>query len=478
MGDSLAVMLLTLLLGCDQAPLVDKSLDLSPCHVPGLDVESLCGTLAVPEDPTASAGETISLRVLMVPAVSPNPEPDPLFFLAGGPGQAASEVASTVMPAFDRIHKRRDLVFVDQRGTGESRPLRCPSVEHLTLTEQLALDPVEQAAACLASLPADPRHYTTAIAMDDLDQVRQALGYETINLYGASYGTRAGLAYMRQHPQSVRTAILDGVAPLQMVLGLHFAEDGHAALQAVFDDCAADAGCSGAFPTLQADFESLMASFPRSVTFEHARTGEPSEMMLDADMVAAGVRGQLYLPTFSSLLPLAIRDATQGNFSPLMAQTVGFSEGLSDSIYDGMQLAVLCAEDVPRLPADTTPYTEGTFLGDAVIADLPAMCRGWPSSASRPNADQPVRSEAPTLLLSGALDPVTPPRWAELAAETLPSSRHLIAPGAGHNVAPLGCVPRLMEEFLDAGSAAELDASCVDAITRPPFFIDFAGPNQ
>ena len=471
-------MLLALLLACDQATPVARSIDLSPCYVTGLDFESLCGTLTVPEDPTASAGETIALRVLVVPAVSPNPEPDPLFFLAGGPGQAASEVASTVMRAFDRIHKRRDLVFVDQRGTGASRPLRCPSIDHLSLTEQLALDPVEQSAACLAALPADPKHYTTSIAMDDLDRVRQALGYETINLYGASYGTRAGLIYMRQHPDAVRTAILDGVAPVQMVLGLHFAEDGHAALQAVFDDCAADAACSGAFPSLQADFESLMASLPRSVSFEHARTGETSEMMLDADMVAAGVRGQLYLPTFSSLLPLAISDAVQGNFSPLLAQTVGFSEGLSDSVYDGMQMAVLCAEDVPRLPEDTAPYTDGTFLGDAVIADLPAMCSGWPSGAPRLDADQPVRSEAPTLLLSGALDPVTPPRWAELAAETLPSSRHLIAPGAGHNVAPLGCVPRLMEAFLDAGSAAELETDCVDAITRPPFFIDFAGPAQ
>lgn len=470
-------MLLTLLLGCDSAPPVATSLDLSPCHVTGLQVESLCGTLAVPMDPTSSDGESISLRVLVVPAVSPNPEPDPLFFLAGGPGQAASEVAGMVMPAFDRIHKRRDLVFVDQRGTGQSSPLRCPSVDHLSLAEQLALDPVEQAAACLSSLPADPAHFTTSIAMDDLDRVRQALGYETINLYGASYGTRAGLVYMHQHPQSVRAAILDGVAPPQMVLGLHFAEDGHAALQAVFDDCAAAPACAEAYPSLQADFDAMMASFPRLVSFEHARTGEPSEMMLDADMVAAGVRGQLYLPTFSSLLPLAIRDAVQGNFSPLMAQTVGFSEGLSDSMYDGMQMAVLCAEDVPRLPEDFSPYTDGTFLGDAVIADLPAMCSGWPS-AVRADADQPVHAEAPTLLLSGSLDPVTPPRWAELAAETLPNSRHLIAPGAGHNVAPLGCVPRLMEEFLDAGSAAELDADCVDAITRPPFFIDFAGPSQ
>jgi pimeloyl-ACP methyl ester carboxylesterase len=469
-------MLLTLLLGCDQTAPPSQTLPLTPCHVPGLDTESRCGTLSVPEDPTAPDGRRIDLHVLVVPAVSPDPEPDPLFFLAGGPGQAASEVAASVMPAFERIQKRRDLVFVDQRGTGKSAPLRCPDPGEQSLAEQLAADPAAISARCLASLSADPALYITPIAMDDLDAVRAAMGYETINLYGASYGTRAGLVYMRRHPERVRAAILDGVAPLEMVLGLHFARDGHAALTAVLDDCAAAPECAAAFPDLAADFQGLLDSMPRTVTFTSARTGEPESLDLTRAAFVGGVRGQLYSPTFASLLPLAITDAVAGDFSPIMAQTIGFSEGMADSMSEGMQLAVLCAEDVHRLPADPGPYIDGTFLGDAVIADLAGMCTGWPTPALPEGYFEPVRSDAPTLLLSGVLDPVTPPRWAEQAAQTLPNSRHLIAPGAGHNVAPLGCVPRLMEAFIDAGSAADLEADCVNRITRPPFFIDFAGP--
>ncbi|MFT5684679.1 MAG: pimeloyl-ACP methyl ester carboxylesterase [Myxococcota bacterium] len=469
-------MLLTLLLGCDQTAPSSQTLPLTPCHVTNLDAESLCGTLSVPEDPSALDGKTIDLHVLVVPAVSPNPEPDPLFFLAGGPGQAASEVAAAMLPALDRVQKRRDLVFVDQRGTGKSAPLHCPDPGEMTLAEELALDSAQFAVDCLASLDTDPGLYITPIAMDDLDAVREALGYETINLYGASYGTRAGLVYMRRHPERVRTAILDGVAPLEMVLGLHFATDGHAALTAVFDDCAASLACAEAFPTLAVDFQGLLDSLPRTIDFTQGRTGEPEMLELTRELLVGGVRGQLYSPTFASLLPLAITDAVAGDFSPIMAQTIGFSEGMADSMSDGMQLAVLCAEDVHRLPADLGPFIDGTFLGDAVIADLAAVCAGWPTPALPDGYYEPVKSDAPTLLLSGVLDPVTPPRWADLAAETLPNSRHLIAPGAGHNVAPLGCVPRLMAEFIDAGSAADLETDCVDTITRPPFFIDFAGP--
>ncbi|MDG1483960.1 MAG: alpha/beta hydrolase [Myxococcota bacterium] len=469
-------MILTLLLGCDQTAPPSQTLPLTPCHVTGLDAESLCGTLSVAEDPSAPDGEAIDLHVLVIPAVSPNPEPDPLFFLAGGPGQAASDVAATMMPALARIQKRRNLVFVDQRGTGQSARLRCPEPGALTLAEELALDVSEASADCLASLDTDPGLYTTPIAMDDLDAVRAALGYDTINLYGVSYGTRAGLVYMRRHPERVRAAILDGVAPMEMVLGLEFARDGEAALTAVFDDCAADPACAEAFPTLAADFQGLLDSLPRPITFTQGRTGEPEEIVLTRELFVGGVRSQLYSTPFASLLPLAITDAVAGDFSPIMAQTVGFSEGVVDSISDGMQLAVLCAEDAHRLPADPGPFVDGTFLGDTVVADFAAMCAGWPRPALPDGYYAPVHSDAPILLLSGGLDPVTPPRWADLAAETLPSSRHLIAPGAGHNVAPLGCVPRLMAEFIDAGSATDLEVDCMDAITRPPFFIDFAGP--
>ena len=476
---------LVLLLGCAPSGPGEVGVRqiLTPCHVQGLDAESLCGTVTVFEDRAAQQGRTIDLNILVVPAVSPSPRPDPVFVLAGGPGQAATEVASATLPAFQKVQKRRDLVFVDQRGTGKSGGLRCPAEEGLALAAQLALDPVAEAARCRAALSAqaDLTKYDTATAMDDLDQVRSALGYTQINLYGVSYGTRAGLVYMRRHPASVRTAILDGVAPLQMPVGLYFAQDGQAALDALSADCAAEAGgCAEAFPALPETFAQVQASLepPRAVVVEHPRTGAPETLTLDRDTLGAGVQALLYMPLISSLLPLTLSAAAEGNFDPFITQAFGFSEGVGQGISDGMRLSVMCAEDVPRYPEDLAPYGEGTALGSGMAASLRDTCADWPRAAIPPAFWEPVTSDVPTLLLSGALDPVTPPRWAALAAETLPRARHLIAPGAGHNVAPYGCMPRLIEEFLDAGDAAGLDVSCVERIQRPPFFIDFAGPAQ
>ena len=470
-------MLLTLLLtGCAETPSpAGPTLPLTPCHVEGLNTESLCGTYTVFEN--RQDGATIDLRVLVLPAVSPDPAPDPLFFLAGGPGQAASEIAAAVLPAFKDIQKQRDLVFIDQRGTGQSAPLDCPEDDR-SLAERLAADPVEEMERCLAGLSGDLTQYLTPNAIDDFDEVRRALGYAQVNLYGASYGTRAGLVYLRRHPESVRSAILDGLAPTTMIVGLDFARDGQASLDALLDDCAAAEECAAAFPSLREDLAALLAAPPHEVRVDHPRTKAPLTLTVDRDLIASGLMGQLYAPPFSSLLPLAIADAAAGDFSPFIAQTVGMSEGMTGSISDGMKMTVLCTEDVPRLPEDTTAYTEGTFLGDLSLRELRDICAQWPKGELPAGYNEPVVSDAPVLLLSGALDPVTPPRWGEAVAEHLPASRHLVAPGAGHNAAPLGCMPRLMEAFLEAGSADELDVSCVERIHRPPFFIDFAGPTQ
>lgn len=473
-----------LAMGCTGAEVSGTATLLSPCHVDGLDAESLCGEITVFEDRAAGAGREIALRVLVIPAISPYPRPDPLFFLAGGPGQAASEVASTILPALTQVQRRRDLVFVDQRGTGQSNGLRCPSDDSLGLRELLELDPITETRACRDALVGDAnlRLYTTDLAVDDLEAVRQALGYGPVNLYGVSYGTRVAIEYARRHRDAVRTVILDGVVPPQMSVGLHFAQDGQAALDAMFADCEADPGCSAAFPSLRSGFAETLARLsvepPLEVTITHPRTGVLQSIPMARETFAGGVQGMLYAPALSSLAPLTLHGAHQGDFSPFVAQTLGMSESIGGSIYEGMRMSVMCAEDAHRYPADTTEYTEGTTLSDMALAGLREGCAEWPTADAPAGIDEPLVSDVPTLLLSGALDPVTPPRWGEVAAETLSAGLHLVAPGAGHNVGPSGCVPRVMADFIEEGSADGLEVDCVDKIARPPFFIDFAGPAQ
>lgn len=470
--------------GCDEATNTADTLPLTPCHVAGLDAESLCGTVTVFENRAAATGRTIDLRVMVIPAISPYPEPDPLFFLAGGPGQAASDVAASILPALTKIQRQRDLVFVDQRGTGQSNGLQCPEDHDASLREMLTADPQAEALACRDALQAqsDLTMYTTDLAVADLEEVRQALGYAAVNLYGVSYGTRVAMAFAQAHRQSVRAMILDGVVPPQMPVGLHFAQDGQAALDALLDDCAADEACAQAFPDLRTGLQALleqMAETPEmEVVITHPRTGRPETIPMTRETLALGLQGMLYAPALSSLTPLALQQAYDGDFTPFVAQTLGMSEGMGGSIAAGMRMSVLCAEDFPRYTEERTDLTADTLLGGTAVESMVDGCADWPRADMASDWGAPLVSDVPTLLLSGALDPVTPPRWGALAAETLSQSVHAVAPGAGHNVGPYGCVPRVMADFVASGSVHELDTDCVENVKRPPFFIDFAGPAQ
>ena len=483
------------LLGCASARGESEAqvpVDLQPCHVKGVDVETLCGAVQVYEDRAAASGRTIDLNVLVFPAVSPDPLPDPLFFLAGGPGQAATEVAASVAPIFQRVQKRRDIVFVDQRGTGKSNRLDCePDSDDEDgegdATGGLAdlFAPVADAGDpgdCLDALDADTRLYTTPVAMDDLDEVRARLGYERINVYGGSYGTRAGLVYMRRHPERLRAAILDGLAPTTMELFLHFAPDGQAAYDALVRDCAAAPACAEAFPDLDGLLPAMLeelAESPAEARLRHPRSGDWVDLTVGPEALAMNLRNMLYAPYFTGLVPLAMTEAREGDWGPFTAIAQAMSDSTGEGLAVGMMLSVVCAEDIPRItPEARERAAEGTFLGDALVSAMVEACAEWPVGELPAGYNDAVVSDTPTLLLSGALDPVTPPRWGDAVGATLSESAHGVAPGAGHNVAPLGCAPRVMAEFLDAGSVDELDLSCIGEVTRPAFFIDFAGPSQ
>jgi pimeloyl-ACP methyl ester carboxylesterase len=476
---------------CSSDPLVPMSprLALAPCPPADNIEDGLCGTWDVFEDREAQTGRRIGLRVVVLPALSTDIAPDPLFILAGGPGQAASELTDIIRVPFRQVNRERDLVFVDQRGTGGSNPLTCELGEDAP-DETLLLDPmsdellraqvVEQLGACVASLDADPRLYTTPLAMDDLDDVREALGYDTINLWGGSYGTRAGLVYLRRHPDRVRTAILDGVAPVAMKLPLYMGMDAARALDLMLEDCAADAGCHAAYPDLGAELQTLLdtlAQGPVRSTLAHARTGRPTDVVVSRTSLASSVRAPLYSPDLAVVLPLAISRAAAGDYGPLSAMGVGFAGDAS--LYTGMFLSVVCSEDVPGITADDRAMAAAEPLfGTSLLDSFAALCGAWPRGTLPDGYDAPVASDRPVLLLSGLLDPVTPPRWAESVQGPLGISNatHIIVPGVGHGTMGAGCVPDLMAEFIDQGSAATLDVACVDRIERPRFFDSSLGP--
>ncbi len=468
-GSSTGFGLLLLLSAAGAAPLHD-------CRVPGIKNSVQCGSVQRPLDPARPNSASITVQFVVVPAVARRRLADPVFLLAGGPGQSAISLAGPVLGLFQRLGNRRDLVFVDQRGTGGSAPLYCDESRYAPLAEQA--DPERQEvrlAACrrkLETLPhGDLRFYTTTLAMQDLDSVREHLGAERINLVGASYGTRAALEYQRQFPGRLRRLVLDGVAPPDMVLPQSSSVDAQAALDALFADCAAQANCAAQYPRLRQTWGDLLASLPMPARIAHPLTGETEAVTVTRDMVLAAVRAPLYSPPLTSALPVAIAQAAQGRFTALLGLNAVHTSRKATRIAEGMHFSVLCTEDLPRLDAS---LMLGRDFGASSLRSVARVCADWPRGEV-PSAFYHVpRGSAPALLLSGGLDPATPPRHGERMAAALgPSARHIVVANAGHGVLGIGCMRDVLYRFIaadDDASALAVDANCIAAIPRPPHF--------
>ncbi len=469
------------LAGCNQAQTTQAIDKLAPCKGNDTPVDAYCGTLEVYENRETKQGRKIDLNIVVLPALSSDAKPDPFFFLAGGPGQGAAKMAKPLREAFRQILTNRDIVLVDQRGTGKSNPLDCinedDSLKMLNEPEEAG---IAQLKTCMAGYDADLRLYTTDIAMDDLDEVRAFLGYEQINIYGGSYGTRAGLVYMRRHGERVRTAVLDGVAPTNMRLPLFFPRDAQRAFDRLVADCDADAGCRERYPNLGARARTLMARLeknPPLVTVVHPRTGERGDIRMTARLLANVFASTLYQPLAASLIPALVDRAEHDDFQGVLALTSLFDSG-DPNMSIGMQLSVICAEDFPRLTLEEAEkQAQGSMFWPHVMSTQRAGCEFWPRGTVQPSFYEPVQSSIPTLIMSGEIDPVTPPVWGEEIARTLSNSKHVVMPGTGHTAGGTGCGRRLIEAFIDAGTHANLDTSCVQKVTRPPYFVTPAGPD-
>jgi len=463
--------------GCRGIGSPQRASELAECPPGEGPRDGLCGTFEVWENRAEASGRRIPLRVVVMPALSREPRPDPLLILAGGPGQAATEIREFLQPLTRRVQEQRDVIFIDQRGTGASSPLDCEVEEDLEASPDAAAASLEALKECLAGYEADTRQYTTPNAVDDFDEVRERLGYERLNLWGGSYGTRVALVYLRRHPDHVRSAVIDGVAPVDMELPLYFPRDGERALSLLFEACAKDEGCARAYPDLERRTRSMLAELqrsPRHVTLTHPLTGLPEQLEVDGELVGGIVRTALYSSEVGALLPLLLTRAADGDISGLAA--IAGAAGAS-GISPGLMLSVLCTEDVARIdPARAQEAAKGSFLGVLPVERLRDACAAWPKGTLPEGYSEPVTSDRPVLVLSGELDPVTPPTWGEHAASHLSHSRLVVVPGAAHGTSTLGCVPERIAEFLEKGSAEGLDFSCVDELHRPPFFLSPAGP--
>ena len=464
-----------------------RALELEDCRVsagpghPG--IKARCGALARPENPGDPDSPDIELRVAVVPALNLSPAADPVVPIAGGPGQGSIEFYAAYRGAFESLRRNRDILLVDQRGTGESARMDCPIDDDAFLyeSEYSLEDTVEFVRECLDELPHDPRYFTTSIAVTDLEAVRRALGYTALNLYGVSYGSRVAQHFARRYPDSTRTVIIDGVVPPQISLGPEIATESQKAVDNIFARCAADEACNERFPDLAATFERVVATLrnaPVMVDVDDPSSGRPREIRFGAGELAGAVRLVAYNPNTIALLPLMVHEAGLGNYGPLASQYLLVAISMSDALALGMHNAVMCTEDMPFLDTDAIDYDaiEATYMGSFQLEALEAICDIWPAGPIDEDFKQPLDSDIPFLLLSGDADPITPPRYAEMAMEKLANGEHLIGEHQGHGQINVGCTSRLAAEFVDSADPSSIDAACLERSFVMPFFLDFSGP--
>jgi len=443
-----------------------------------LSVSAWCGTLEVPEDLNAPDGRRIELAWAVIEARTASPEPDPVVFLAGGPGQSARDAAPMIGRALDDINRNRDLVFVDQRGTGGSNSLDCRFDDQTFLTSPDMRQVNQRLRECQAEFDADVTQYTTIDAVEDLNRVRAHLGFDRINLIGGSYGTRVAQVYLRRYPDTVRATVIDGVVPMRLKLGSEHAGALDRAIERMLANCVADETCAARFPDIEQAFADLKARYrdkTMSIQVTDPRTGVAEEVDFSDETLAGSLRFLAYSAETQMMIPYLIHEAvTTGNPERLATQAIMTASQMSEEISIGLNFAVGCSEDWPYWPTDID--ASGTLLGNSFTELYGMVCEWWPAEPVGPDYHQPFDVSSPVLILSGELDPVTPPRYGEEAAQQFSDSLHLVAPGRGHITLTNSCFGSIVTEFIAAANLADLDTECIDRLGPEPFFTSLLGP--
>jgi pimeloyl-ACP methyl ester carboxylesterase len=456
------------------APSTPATVALVPCPVGKTKLKAQCGRLQLPE--SAESGRTIGVRFVVIRAKRVNH--GAVFEVAGGPGQSAVELAPQLVQygIINALVRDHDVVFVDQRGTGGSRPLECPNLLKNRIHTFAQLFPAAELRACRDQLAkvADLNAYGSERAADDLDAARDALGYRTISLDAGSYGTQFSFVYLRRHPDRVRALNLTAVAPPDIKLPLPFSRGAQHAIDELIASCAAEAACRRAYPNFASEWKRLVARFARGPQpmplVEHG--GRHTTVLLSSEVFGDRMRQALYSSDASVAVPAIVHASARGDDAPLGRLVAAINDYFLAGVSLGMNLSVSCAEDVAFItPAERASAARIGFLGDQRIRAQQQACATWNVRRAPATVLEKPRSGVPILMISGADDPATPPSLAAALLPGLPNARQIVVPNGGHdNSSP--CLDRLRLAFLNDPRPRMLHASCVAGEKRPPFVIN------
>lgn len=464
------------LAGQQQISINQGTSSFTTCQIPDVDGVVRCGSVEVFEDRQTRGGRRIRLKVVVLTTSSNRPQPDPLFILAGGPGQAATDNVEFYAKVFSAVRRERDIVLVDQRGTGDSNPLKCDLYGKTVQAHLDDLLPPDTIRTCVGEWKthADLRFYTTPIAVDDIDEVRASLGYQKLNLFGTSYGTRVAQVYARKYPSRVRSIILKGITPISENIAIALARDAQHSIDLVFRECAADETCRNAYPGFKQEFETVLKRFshgPVSLDLTGLGSRKTEHVRLYRGAFVTTVRSMLQSTGTIGQLPQLIHQAYNDDYVPFTRAVIAVREGFAEGIGLGTFLAVINAEDLPLAEPELVRHAAlGTFMGDYYYQQLRRVGSLLPRGSLPSQFKEPLKSDLPALLISGYLDPATPVANGTQVARTLTGSVHVVIRNASHSYTGLSpCVDGIMADFLSRGKTQGLDTSCVEEIPKISF---------
>lgn len=454
-------------------------LKIEPCFIQELGEEVLCGKYEVMENRQVRKGARIRLNFIILPAWTPDPAPDPVFIFSGGPGQGSADVVVHYAQRYQKLRWERDIVLVDQRGTGQSNPLHCRRIGDQESAQTYLQDmfPEDYVKNCRKELEkkADLHHYDTTTAMKDIDDLRAALGYERVNIIGASYGSYTGLVYMKYYQEKVRTAFLSYIAMPDWSYSGCIAPNTEAVLERLLSDCALDPDCASDYPFLRQQLGQVVGRLkqgPVTVPITNPFTGQREQVLFTHNNFIHGMRSMLYRSSTSQWIPVFIHWAAQGIFSPIAEYTADYLRWVNENIMDGMFLCVTCTETIPYIDyEEARALALGTFMGTYRLDQQKNACDWWVRGRHPADFHEMVVMDTPAVILSGEIDPVTPPRYGEELASYLPNSIHVVIPNAGHEYGTVweDCLDDVVARLISQGSVDGLDATCALQHVRPPF---------
>ena len=450
------------------------------CHVSGLETAVQCVQMLLPLDWQKPEGKKITVTAVIISALSSHSDSDPIVILAGGPGQAASDFGEFATSIFRKIHKNKDIILFDLRGTGLSTPLICPQGEEdaeINTSEQRQQELLKE---CLASFDVDVRHFTSYDQIQDMEAFRTYMGYSQFNFWGGSFGTRIAQHYIHFYPNNVRSAIMDGAISSGHNLIESFPVSSDYALNILFENCKNDKNCNDAFPHFKVDFLKMQKDFSVKnikISFTDPVSWTAHRLKTSDSIFTNLIRGPLYNAKSQSMLPFVVDQAVNfKNYNPFIALVSGFSSS-TNGIAMGSMLSVLCAEDAVKVDKERLMALSKKSMtrGSAAKAFI-KICKLWPTKKIPEKITQHVKSTVPILVLSGRLDPVTPPHLGQEVADNFINSKHIIAYNNSHISSGYSCMPAILNKFFADLDVKNIDTKCLDHVKLPPFAVGFGGP--